>query len=126
MPIITKVDHEKQLTIHTATGAPSFEEGMEAFKSFYEKHPTKNLLWDLRSASLHNLSYRDMEFLVDYAKQHSEVRVAEGKTAIIVSKDLEYGISRMAQTLTEIKNFPFKVEIFRSIEIAIQWFDKDE
>ena len=125
MPVKTSADHDKQLTIHTVTGEPSFEEGMAAFKQFWEGKPTQNVLWDFRKASLTRLSSKETEAMIDYIRQHAKKR-AGGKTAILVSKDLEYGISRMAQTLTEIKKFSFKVEIFRSIEIAIQWFDKDE
>jgi ASC-1-like (ASCH) protein len=125
MPIITKVAHDKQLTIHTATGAPSFEEGMEVFKSFYEKHPTKNLLWDLRSASLHRLSSKDLEAFVDYAKRHSEVR-AGGKTAFVVSTDLEFGMLRMVDVFSEFAKIPFNILTFHSMDEAMQWFEEEE
>jgi hypothetical protein len=120
MPVTTNADHDKQLTIHTVTGEPSFEEGMAAFKQFWEGKPTQNVLWDFRKASLTRLSSIETEAMIDYIKQHAEKR-SGGKTAILVSKDLEYGISRMAQTFAELKNIPFEMEIFRSIEEAIQW-----
>lgn len=41
MPVITKVDHEKDLTIQTLTGELYLEEGMEFLKLFCEKHPQK-------------------------------------------------------------------------------------
>ena len=34
MPVTTQIDHDKALTIHTATGELSFEESLEAFKLF--------------------------------------------------------------------------------------------
>ncbi|MEJ2657590.1 MAG: hypothetical protein P8012_10390 [Desulfobacterales bacterium] len=125
MPITTKTDHEKQLTIHTVSGDPFFEEGMEVFKAFYEKHPTKNLLWDLRNASLHNLSSKDLEAYVDYSKRHSEARTG-GKTAFVVSKDLEFGMLRMVDAFSEFAKIPFKIMTFRSIDEAFQWLEEDE
>jgi len=120
MPVTTNADHDKQLTIHTVTGEPSFEEGMAAFKQFWEGKPTQNVLWDFRKASLARLSSEETEAMINYIQQHAEKR-SGGKTAILVSKDLEYGISRMARTFAELKNIPFEMEIFRSIEEAIQW-----
>ena len=125
MPVKTKVDHDKQLTIHTVTGEPSFQEGMATFKKFYEGNPTQNVLWDFRKASLARISSKQTEAIIDYIKHHAEKRVG-GKTAILVSRDLEYGMSRMVQALTKIKDIPLKTEIFRSIEEAIQWLSKDE
>ncbi|MGD2030114.1 MAG: hypothetical protein PVG86_09280 [Desulfobacterales bacterium] len=125
MAIITKVDYDKQLTIHTATGEPTFEEGMEVFKSFYEKHPTKNLLWDLRGASLHHLSSEDLESFVYYAKGHSEVR-AGGKTAFVVSKDLEFGMLRVVDVFSEFAKIPFNIMTFRSMDEAMHWLEEEE
>jgi len=123
MPITTQIDHDKQLTIHTATGEPSFEEGMEAFKLFYEGHPTKNLLWDLRNASLHLLSSENLEAFVDYAKRHSDLR-AGGKTAFVVSKDLEFGLLRMVDAFSEIAKIPFYLMTFRSMDEAVRWLEE--
>ena len=125
MPVKTSADHDKQLTIHTVTGEPSFEEGMAAFKQFWEGKPTQNVLWDFRKASLTRLSSKETEAMIDYIRQHAEKR-AGGKTAILVSKDFEYGMSRMIKTLTEFEDFPFKLEIFRSLEEASHWLDKED
>ena len=125
MPVTIKVDHDKQLTIHTVTGEPSFEEAMVAFKQFYESKITQNVLWDFRKASLYNISSGHIEKILDYVRQHAEKR-SGGKTVILVSKDLEYGVSRMIQTLIELKGIPFKTEIFKSFEEAMQWLGKED
>ena len=123
MLVKTEVDHEKQLTVKTVTGNPSFEESMTAFRQFYEGNLTKKVLWDFRKASLYRISSNHIEIILDYIRQHAEKR-AGGKTAILISKDLEYGMSRMIQTLTELKGIPIETEIFRSIEEAVHWLDK--
>jgi len=125
MPVTIKADHDKQLTIHTVTGEPSFEEGMATFKKFYGGKPTQNVLWDFRKASLSRISAKEIEAILDYIQQHAEKRIG-GKTAILVSKNLEYGISRMVQTFTELKDIPIETKTFRSIEEAIQWLGKEE
>jgi hypothetical protein len=125
MPVTTSVDNDMQLTIHTVTGEASFEEGMTTLKQFFEVRPTKYVLWDFRKGSLAHVSYKDTEAMMDYIKHHSEKR-SGGKTAFVVSRDLEYGLSRMAQTLAEIKNLSIQMEIFRSFKEAIRWFGEEE
>ena len=125
MQVNIKADHDNQLTIHTVTGKPSFQDGMATFKNFYEGKPTQNVLWDFRKASLARISTKEIEAVLYYVQRHVEKRKG-GKTAVLVSKNLEYGISRMVQALTEIKDIPLKIEIFRSIEEAIQWLGKEE
>ena len=123
MLVKTEVDHEKQLTVKTVTGNPSFEESMTAFRQFYEGNLTRKVLWDFRKASLSRISSNHIEIILDYIRQHAEKR-AGGKTAILISKDLEYGMSRMIQSLIELKGIPIETEIFRSIEEAVHWLDK--
>jgi len=122
MPVKTEVDQEKQLAIKTVTGSPSFEESMTAFRQFYEGELTQKVLWDFRNASLDEISSNHIERILNYVQQHAEKR-AGGKTAILVSKELEYGLSRMIQTLSEFKSIPLEVEIFRSIEAAFEWLE---
>jgi hypothetical protein len=73
MSITTSVDREKQLTIFTIVGEPSFEDVMDNIKSFHE-HPTKNTLWDLRVANLifPSSSSENLQALVEYAKAHGK------------------------------------------------------
>ncbi len=125
MQVNIKADHDNQLTIHTVTGEPSFQDSMATFKNFYEGKPTQNVLWDFRKASLARISTKEIEAVLYYVQRHVEKRKG-GKTAVLVSKNLEYGISRMVQALTEIKDIPLKIEIFRSIEEAMQWLGKEE
>ncbi len=125
MPITTTIDHDRQLTIHTVTGEPSFEEGMATLKQSLEGKPTRNVLWDFRKASLARVSSKETEAMMDYIKHHSEKR-SGGKTALVASGDLEYGLSRIAQALAEIKSFSFQMEVFRSLKEAIQWLGEEE
>ena len=66
MPITTTIDHDRQLTIHTVTGEPSIEEGMETLKQSLEVQPTRNVLWDFRKASLVHVSSEETEAMMNY------------------------------------------------------------
>jgi hypothetical protein len=125
MSITTSVDNDKQLTTHTVIGEVSFEEGMTTLKQFWEDRPTMNVLWDFRKGSLARVSSVDLERIVDYVAVHSEKR-AGGKTAIVVLRDLESGLSRILDTLRDIRGVPFQFKIFRSMEEANQWLDEEE
>jgi len=125
MSITTSVDNDKQLTTHTVIGEVYFEEEMTTLKQFWEGQTTKNALWDFRKASLARVSSKETETIMDYIKHHSG-KCSVGKTALVASGDLEYGILRMAQTLAEIKGFYLQLEIFRSFEEAIQWLGEEE
>jgi len=125
MPITTSVDNEKQLTIHTVTGEASFGEGMTTLKQSLEIQPTRNVLWDFSKASLARVFFKETDAMMNYIQDHSEKR-SGGKTALVASGDLEYGLSRMAETLAEIKNISIQVKTFRSFNEAIQWFGEEE
>ena len=125
MDVITQVDDKNQLTIITVTGMPSFEESMEAFRQLYQGKVTQKMLWDFRQANLSGISSNHIESLLDYIGQHAQKRT-NGKTAIVVSKDLEYGMSRMIMALTEDKAIPVEIDVFRSIEVALQWLAKED
>ena len=44
-----------------------------------------------------------------------------GKSAHVVSTNFQFGLTRMAETLAEIKDFPFQQKSFRSMEEALLW-----
>jgi hypothetical protein len=125
MTITSSVDDDKQLTIHTVIGEASFEEGMSTLRQFWEGRPTINVLWDFRKASLARVTAEETEETMNYIKRHSAKR-SGGKTALVVSGELEYGLSRMSQAFGEIKNLTLEIEVFRSYEDAIEWLVSDK
>ncbi len=124
MPITTEIDNDKQLTTHTVIGDVTFEEFMTTLKQFWENLQTINVLWDFRKSGVSDVSTKEAVAVANYVKHLSGKRI-EGKTALVASVDLWYGISRMAQTLGEIKGLSFQMEIFKSYEEAIQWLSEE-
>jgi hypothetical protein len=49
-----------------------------------------------------------------------------GKTAVVASSDLQYGLSRILGTLYEIKDFSTQLQTFRQMDEALRWLDQDE
>ena len=124
MPITSKVDKTRNLTIFTLTGELTIDEILGALKSFWEGHDlTLNTLWDARNAVVTNLKSSEIGniagFIGQYRNRFEERK--NGKATIVASSDLQYGLSRILETLYERENVPIKLQPFRKMEEAIQW-----
>ena len=128
MPITSKIDQSSQLTMHITTGEISSNDIIRVIESFYKEKPTKNVIWDFRDAdpdALLSFSYNELKDIVIFTKQHWELR-RSGKTALVVSTDLGFGLGRMYDTLAEIENLSHSVQVFRCMDEAMKWLEKDE
>ena len=125
MSITTSVYNDKQLTTHTVIGEISFEEEMTTLRQFWVGQPTMNVLWDFRKGSMAQFSFIEIDRVADYVTFQAEKR-AGGKTATVVSRDSEYGLSRLIDTLRDMRKVPLQLKIFRSIEKANQWLDEED
>ena len=129
MPITSQVDKTKNLTVYTLTGELTLDDIQSTIKSFWEAHElTLNALWDARRAKLTNLESSDMESITAFIGQYTH-RFEErkgGKSAVVASSDLQYGLSGILGTLYEIKDFPTKLQTFRQMDEAMEWLDQDE
>jgi len=123
MPITQYKDNARDLTVFKATGTLRFEEAMPVIKSFYEGEPTQHVLWDLTGISDILLTSKEVESIVAYLPRYDGKRPG-GKTAFVVQEDLVYGMSRMFQIQNELRNSPYQVEIFHTIEEATKWLDE--
>ncbi|MBU0768680.1 MAG: hypothetical protein KJ687_06290 [Proteobacteria bacterium] len=128
MTITSQIDQSGQLTTHIATGEISSTDIIRVIESFYKENPTKNIIWNFRDAdtdALLSLSYNELKDIVRFTKQHEALR-RSGKTALVVSTDLAFGLGRMYDTLAEIENLSHSVKVFRSMDEAIKWLEGDE
>jgi len=128
MPITSQIDQSGQLTTHIATGEISSNDIIRVIESFYKENPTKNIIWNFRDAdtdALLSLSYNELKDIVRFTKQHEDLR-RSGKTALVVSTDLAFGLGRMYDALAEIENLSHSVKVFRSMDEAIKWLEGDE
>ena len=113
-------DTQQQLTTFKCTGEVIVKELINKLVTVYETSPTHYLLMDLTHAKLKNGSTEDVREYVNFLKSRGSVR-SGGKTAISVSSDNEYGLSRAFQILSEIVGLDFKTEVFSSLDGAKNW-----
>jgi hypothetical protein len=76
-----------------------------------------NFLTDLREATIH----MNFEEMFEHVSQLPDLGVK--KQAFIVSQDLEFGMLRMFQTLTEDEDLFGEIRIFKEVEEGINWLD---
>lgn len=113
------------VTVMKAFGTIIFKELMSVLQEFYTHNPTKFVVWDLTEASAAQIRSTDIDQIINFVSQYSRLRIG-GKTAIVAPRDLEFGIGRMIDISAEIKEFQFKIEVFRKHLDAANWFGMDE
>ena len=121
MIVNTFVDKKAAVMIRTVTGEITFEE----IKSSYEAsltHPDfqrdMHAIWDIRDADASEFDSQDVIRIARYFETQIKNR-AEYKVAVIVSRDLEYGLSKMYQVAAA--DLPAKIRIFNNLEEAKKW-----
>ncbi len=118
--IESTIDKDHQMVIHNVTGEISFDEIVRTVKSFNDPGPSKLILWDFSGASLTRLTPDHVEALAILTNQYASLRTG-GKTAFVVSSDLEFGYGRMYETHHEILSSGIPHRTFWSRETALKW-----
>ncbi len=92
------------------------------------KHPDfvegSDALWDLCDASHPDLTVTDLYNIGSHVQKHAEKRGA-GKTAWIVLNQVDFGIARMFEMLTD-QDISIKFRVFDSVEEAKDWIKTGE
>jgi hypothetical protein len=120
--IETQIDLERDLTIHTASGEISADEILRRIRSYYEGEVTRLLMWDLSDADLRSLSASDVQNMVDLTNSLTAPR-AGGKTALVVSTTLAYGMGRMYELSKDAFGDEIDRKMFRDREAALEWLE---
>ena len=122
--IIKKIDSENDMTVFTVIGKVTANELVAAISDFHENSVTSNILWDLTKSDLSEIRSSDVELIVNLSVKYAEKR-SSGKTAIVGSDDLTFGISRMYEMTKEIAKLTFETKAFRDIDKAFKWLLSD-
>ena len=122
--IIKKIDSENDMTVFTVIGKVTTNELVAAISDFYENSVTSNILWDLIKSDLSEIRSSDVELITNLSVKYAEKR-SSGKTAIVGSDDLTFGLSRMYEITKEIVKLPFETQAFRDIDKAFKWLLSD-
>jgi hypothetical protein len=125
MSISSHIDHAKKLTTYTVSDKLTFDEAMAEVENFY-KQPTKNVMWDLSNVSELNFSSEEVRKIAGFNQRLESLSRINGKTAIVAPQDLIFGIGKMFQSISDYIDVPFIVMIFRTMEEAQSWLDKED
>ena len=103
---------------------PEFSEALaQALYTDPRFEPGMAELWDLRSAHA-PLSVAEVQEIVAIGQRGAANR-GVGRTAIVTSSNLEYGVARMLQVYAEVVP-AVEVEVFRELEATVQWLSDIE
>ena len=116
---------EASLTILAVKGVLTSQEIIGALAEFYEHDATPHLLWDFSEADLSGITSAHMEQIIAVSKSKAHIR-PDGRTALVVQKDLSFGLSRMYETLADISQHPVAYRVFRDKDEAVAWLGKGE
>ena len=121
MAVIEKVvDSQNDLSVFTVNGELTADEIIEQVEEYYTQHPTKLVLWIMGDVDLSAVTGAGIEKIIQTAKKHTGKR-EEGKTAIVGSRDIEYGLARMYEAYTGFENLPYEYKIFKDVDEAKEW-----
>jgi len=123
--IETIVSHQHNLTLYKCYGDLKEAEINDIIQPYYTERTTLNLLWDFSEASMSDISSMFVRQITNKMRELVPAR-EKGKIAVIAPKDLEYGIARMFQILSDERRFPFKVKVFKYVGEACQWLLLEE
>ena len=120
MPVTIEPTEIEDLTRVTLSGTVAFAEFLEALHTYGKSGPTRLELYDVRKLEGERFSAAEIDRLVDYFKRHPNRRPVGSKTAVVISKTVDFGLARMVSILSE-GVVTFKIEAFRSVEEAMDW-----
>jgi hypothetical protein len=122
MQISTVIDEEKNIRSQVVRGAIDVSELAEYLKGLYaatDSYSEMNVFWDLQEADFSAVSGDDVRTFMAYVGK-IRGQGGESRAALVVSNDLDFGLSRMYQILMEGATSS-AVEVFKDKDKAKQW-----
>lgn len=122
MSSTTTIDRARGLRIHTITGELTLERLREILGDVYshrDHDPDMNVLWDLREASVKSFTVGEVEALRNFVAPNWGTG-GRALAALVVSDDLQFGMSRMYEMLSDgiTKG---EIRVFRDMDEATGW-----
>lgn len=126
MPIETSIDSETGLRMHVATGTLTPDELEKALLDAYRRpdyRPEGNSLCDVREAGVGGFTGEEIRHVVATVLKHRGAPPGT-RTAIVVGRDLSFGLARMFAHQLEAKSRS-DVMVFRDMDEAMAWLEAE-
>lgn len=126
MPVERKIDPESGLVTFTVSGFANIRNLQEALAELLEDsgfQKNVDVLWDFRNTEAPAPEAQELRELVNFIDRNKAVRGAGYKVAIVVFRDLDYGLARMFEAYAD--KLPFDLQIFRDMALAQSWLKKN-
>lgn len=119
----THVDRERQLIIHRLSGPVSLTAATKTYGAALDAEGFRkgmSVIWDLRRADLTPAgSFETISALAEHVREGVARRGRDYRTALVVSRDVDFGLSRMLIAL--FSDIPLNIRVFRSMDRAGEW-----
>jgi hypothetical protein len=120
--IHTEVDQANDLTINIAYGPISIDDIVATITAYLSGETTGKVLWNFMQADGAAIVSEDLIHLQDVVRRIAPTGKRR-KVAIVVSRDLGFGLSRMAESRAEIAEINADYYITRRLEEALAWLE---
>jgi len=126
--IKTTIDRSKNLSIHTFIGKVTAGEILAYIQRIYPsgnavEKTLKNTIWDFTRAKGADMPGTELMNLAHERQKFDKFREG-GKTAMVFSRDVGYGLGRIYETHATFGGSSKKYKIFYSIEDALKWVEE--
>ena len=126
MELSTEINKEKNIRYHVVTGPIDVDELINVLQAIYgatDFDPEMNVFWDLQKADSSAVSSDDVYRLKKYVS-NKWGRGGNSRAALVVSREVDFGMSRMYQIMMEGDN-PSKIKVFKDLHEAEQWLAEE-
>jgi hypothetical protein len=124
MPITWHIDEDAALVTVRVEGVLTLEGARQALMNLYAQPSYRSPmvdLWDLRDAEIDS-GPGDVQRFVQFI-QTNRGEHGSDRTALVVGRPADFGISRMYQALAE-NTLPFPVQVFTQLDEAYAWLGR--
>jgi hypothetical protein len=118
--IHTVVDPPNDLTTNTVIGPISIDDIIAAIKAYLSADMTGKVLWNFMQADGTAIVSEDLIHLQDVVRRIAPAGKRR-KVAIVVGRDLGFGLSRIAESRAEMADIKADYYVTRNLEDAMTW-----
>ncbi len=117
--IVRKMDGYLSATFEGDLNFANFQKAYEVVLKSPDFTKGINLLWDIRKVDPSNLKFEDISAIAKHVTGNAKERGAGYRSAILITTDFGYGLSR--QYLALMEKPMGQLSIFKSLEEAESW-----